>query len=377
VRIPATPHKLLCVWHIVILSFCLSQRLYSQSAEFTIPSEDDLQVITTENAVELHELAKLTSANPVLKFFFSPDSTTLYSGSNYAPIEVWDLESGTREVFDVDYGFFGFAVSSDNTLLAVNSSTDLGGIGLYDIATGERIADIPCSGGSLTIAFNPADSQSLIVGKISGKPETLLHFWRLTSELPSGWDEENIRKCKPDSAMTVSTLNNLTISLDGQLLLYGNHLLNMNTLIEVATLPYAHEEAISAAAFSPNSQQLATATSSFVRIWNADGVEIGEIDLSDPQQKVGPWISSVAYSPDGELLALGGAGVIEAPCQPCNFVALSNTTTFEQIVSITLEDDIPLGETVAFSPDGKLLAVGGSVIYLYGIPESASVTPDN
>lgn len=108
-------------------------------------------------------------------------------------------------------------------------------------------------------------------------------------------------------------------------------------------------------AFSPDSNRLATATSyqsldiSFpkrdkgaVRIWNtANGQQL---------QEIGRYVAAttVAFSPDGNRLATGGAD---------NVARLWNAATGQQIQELRHDGAVT---TVAFSPDGQLLATGGA-----------------
>lgn len=84
-------------------------------------------------------------------------------------------------------------------------------------------------------------------------------------------------------------------------------------------------------------------------------------DASEPLQTLkGHWayVLSVAFSPDGKLMATGGADFR---------VRLWDTTTWRVIRTLSLGDTV---NKVAFSPDGKLLAVAARdhLVSLWAVP---------
>jgi WD40 repeat protein len=106
-----------------------------------------------------------------------------------------------------------------------------------------------------------------------------------------------------------------------------------------------HENKVFSAAFSPDSETVATASADkTVRLWNAATLEQRRV-LSGHSDAV--W--SVAWSPDGETLASAGAD---------GTVKLWNAATGAELATLRGHD----GEvrSVAFSPDGKTLASGGA-----------------
>jgi DNA-binding beta-propeller fold protein YncE len=104
------------------------------------------------------------------------------------------------------------------------------------------------------------------------------------------------------------------------------------------------ESNVHSAALSPSGQVLATAGVGTVWLWQMPGGEILRTleGLRDSEQ-------SMAFSPDGEMLALGGRYSYD--------VLLWRVS--DGTVLHTLHAGNPL-KSIAFSPDGKILASGGS-----------------
>ena len=96
-------------------------------------------------------------------------------------------------------------------------------------------------------------------------------------------------------------------------------------------------------AFSPNGRLLATAESGRIELWNASS---GERIVALPRGDTNWYFESVAFSPDGRLLAAGGDSSTPV-------VKLWNVSTGQSIT--TLSGSGP----VAFSPNGRLLASVG------------------
>lgn len=109
---------------------------------------------------------------------------------------------------------------------------------------------------------------------------------------------------------------------------------------------------ITSLAFSPDGQILASAgRDKTIRLWDlSNGEQIGEPLIGHTD-----WVSSVAFSPDGKYLASAGWDAI---------INLWNPKTGEQL-GTSLTGHTELISSVSFSPDGEILASGsfdGSII---------------
>ena len=111
-------------------------------------------------------------------------------------------------------------------------------------------------------------------------------------------------------------------------------------------------QGVGSVAFSPDGKLLATGYGNgYVRLWDpATRQAIGSPLLADTSQLGAGGVSGVAFSPDGKLLATGGGD---------GTVRLWNPAT-RQAVGAPLRAVTVGGavSAVAFSPDGKLLATG-------------------
>ncbi len=238
-------------------------------------------------------------SNGVYSLAFSPDGKTLCSGGKDGQVRFWDLAAGQfRTVVSNSFGpVFGLSFSPDGRRLATAGWTPTyadADLQLLDSDTGHRIFRFDHPGQTTCLAYSP-DGATLA----TGGTDQLFRLW----DIPTG------------------------------------HLRAKFT---------RHAGVIWSLAWSPDGQRLATASwDGSVRLWDVTGRQ-------DTDELPTGANFSVAFSPDGKILAAGGAGV-----------ELWDSASGKIIQ--TLPEMKTHDIRVAFSPDGNTLAAcdADDVIHLY------------
>ncbi|MHA2364636.1 MAG: WD40 domain-containing protein [Candidatus Hodarchaeales archaeon] len=239
------------------------------------------------------------SAN-IWSIAFSPDGTTLASGSNDEKIIFWNLTSGDElDTVNAESGWVSsLAFSADNKVL-VSGHGETNKINLWDVNSRELINDIEGANDVVrSVAFSP-DDRFLVAG-----------------------------------------------NYDGSIAMLGVE----NSIENAESLPnfIGHFNAqVNEVAFSPESKLLASAGSdNTIKLWNVSNQEeIINGTLTGHNDNV----HSVVFSPDGKILASGSYD---------NTVILWNLTTLEAIETLEVHNDRV--QSVTFSPDGTMLATASN-----------------
>ncbi len=275
---------------------------------------------------DLEDLNKLTLL-PVEGAFavaFSPETTTLAVGSEQE-ISLWDLATGTPTVSLGGLGWVRFmSISPDGSTLA--SGTGGYGIALWDLATGTHKATLEgqTSPGS-SVSFSP-DGAVLVSGEEDGS----VRLWDLaagtnTTTFKHRGEVRSV-SFSPDGATVASASEDLV------------RLWDVTTGANTALLEGEGGHYVFSVSFSSDSAILASGGSyGTVEVWNLSRSKV------DTYSGQGGWVHSVAFSPDGEVLASAAEGS----------VFLWDLATGE---ATPLPRHMEVFPGLAFSPDGTTLA---------------------
>ena len=267
---------------------------------------------------------------------FSPDSRSVASGCGWGAygINLWDAMSGQPKSPSIVYteqATLSVAFSPNNSTLASGSWSKT--VHLWDVASGqlktvltghsERVNSVAFSSDSSTLASGSLDktvrlwnvvSEQLIAILIGHTDNVLsVAFSPDGSTLASGSDDRTVRLWDVASGQLkavvtghTARINSVAFSPDGSTLASGGDDAKVY-LWDVAsgqskTILTGHTERIRSIMFSPDGSTLASGSDDkTVRLWNVvsgqrKAILIGHIDR----------VTSVAFSPDGSTLASGG-----------------------------------------------------------------------
>jgi WD40 repeat protein len=270
-------------------------------------------------------------------------------GAMLSPLVRAEDEPKLRTKFQGDPAFVPhLAFSPDGKLLASGGSCAIDGtpIKLWDVATGKLKSKLQLRGAPFKgISFSP-----------DGKRLATVHDGRFEFSV---WD---LATSKPTTIKTTHTggVTTVAFSPDGKTLATGSFFLNKArtgdgggevkfwdaaTLKEKASFRVG-DELIRGFAFSPDGKLLSLACEyNKVRIWDIDaGKEKAPFNPLELKECFVAHVDCVPFSPDGKLLAVGGSG---------HHAVLLDAQTGAKRFAASLDIAV---DALAFTPDGKYLA---------------------
>jgi len=282
--------------------------------EPVITEEGEPEVVESEEEVWQPELIfKLDHGKVVDSVAYSHDGTVFATGL-YIQTKIWDAADGSLlNEIEMNHSVEDMDFLPDDQVIATGVS--LGGVNTYSVTTGELIRKFH-GGYDNFLALSP-DGTLIATGNRDG----ILWLWRVDEgELIAEMDPANVHEEYSEY------IRSLAFSLDGQIIAAG------------------HWDGV-------------------VFLWDAlNHALVNTLRIDDKYSQA--W--DVAFSPDGQYLAVGGASM-----EFENFIAIWNVSTGEVVHS--LEEYSRSGSMhapVDFSPDGSLLAAGAvDGIYIWSLPD--------
>jgi WD40 repeat protein len=267
-------------------------------------------------------------SNSVISVAYSPDGQTLASGSSDKTIKLWNVNTGKLLQTLTGHSDWVWSVAYSPDGQTLASGSEDETIKLWDVKTGNLLQTLE---GYYKVAYSP-DGQTLALA--SGSDDKTIKLWNVKTG-------KSLQTLKGHSEVVSS----VAYSPDGQTLASGSldktiKLWNVNTGNLLQTL-----EGYSEVAYSPDGQTLALASRSddnTIKLWN---VNTGK--LLQTLKGHSDSVYSVVYSPNGQTLASGSDD---------NTIKLWNVKTGKLLQTLTGHSDSVW--SVAYSPNGQTLVSG-------------------
>ena len=342
----------------------------------------DVQTKTLLRAFDGHTRDTRAQNHGVSTIAFSPDGKSLASGSAIdCTLRLWDVASRTQIDLlleleaDPFEGIHAVAFSPDGALLA--SASDDAVIRMWDTRTLEQIgALVTRSGGVTSIAFRP---DGKILASLGG---------RVAASARHKGGDMAIRLWEVESRKQVAvvghhnaSIESVALSPDGTLLAAGRQdgaveLWDIGSRKRIDVIQ-GHDAMVQCVVFSPDGRLLASSAKEHARLWDIqDRREIAVFDHT-------AIVESIAFSHDSKTLACVDHNCIrlwdtrrktevsvlgEAPATGEASFRESGFSKFLTLLRNWIfgkpPTDLPIHyvstiQSIAFSPDGKLLVSGG------------------
>ncbi len=334
--------------------------------------ETDVRCIADGTSTSFHKgtLAKSTREVPLNHprdlygwlVNFSPDGKHLVSMASSSSIKTWSAKSGENIKTidrDVDAGQAkSLTFTTEGNYIGLSRSGDTATLWVDE----EQMAVFSCEG-NITAAAISLDSTLVATGCVDG----MIYLWNVETQVLlhtfiGHTGLINALAFSPDKTCLVSAGGHkMEIKeQDGEVYIFcdGNNpgdqtakVWDIRTGTEIASLQ--HPTGVQEVVFSPDGKCLATSSEINVNLWDIKTWK-KNVTLEDVRAE------SFVFSPNNSLLAVGGRGRNAK-------IEIWDVETTKLIVEFSGHKSAV--ESVAFSPDGTLLASGGfdGVIYLWDL----------
>ena len=322
-------------------------------------SLQSLEVITSENAHQVTQLTSLGRLNLQLgpgKVAFSPDGEILAVGYYEGLVQLYNVLSlKMLAELETEIGFINSVTLSPNgKLIAAGGgryNPEVRGVQVFDVATQQQVLKIDDFNGTvLSVRFSP-DGSTLATGWGSpyGWGPGSVKIWNIaTGELQAEFGL--LSELAPTVCCPVFEV---AFNPDGTLLAAFNGI----DKVQLWDIASQKEEAVIngvagygfGIAFSPDGKLLAVSGSA-----DGDSNLIPDLRLFDVATD-----SQVAFSPNGEVFATSSR---DGTVQLWD-VGMRNALAIFHVPYVAYKE-----ANFAFNPDGTLLATGGDIVRLWGVP---------
>ena len=282
-------------------------------------------------------------ASRVTSIAYSPDSTTIATASGDRTAELWDRQTGKHKTTITKYSRITLlAYLSDGNTIATGEP---GGFGWRDASTGKRKTTLIVKG--TPIAYSPEantfatknwnDTVQLWDAK-TGKRKTTLKHTNLIHLLFTDREYEISSVVFSPDGNTVVTVGEYYTHDEGTIYLW-------HVRTGKRKIIYEGDNYHSVVAFSPDGRTIASGDlGGKIRCWNP---VTGELKATITTQHTSG-VKSLVYSPDGRTIAISKRNN--------NMVRLWDIATGEN--AITLTGHTGEVSAIAYSPDGRTIATG-------------------
>ncbi len=303
------------------------------TAQVTPPPTIDPRLITAQSAAKVTQLHVLRGHKGMIwHVTFNPDGGMVASVSNDHTVQVWLASVGmlARAFEGHTDVLWGAAFSPDGRWLASGGRDKT--ICLWEVASGQLVRTLQQSNGVTSLAFSP-DGKWLA----SGSHDSTINLWDTTTG-------KLIRTLRGHT----SRVSGVAFAPDGTLLISGalDGTVRVWNVKNVFGPPHpnleGHAASVWGVAVSRDGRYVAGGADKTVRVWD---LATGRLLVTGEGHE--NTVSSVAFSPDGQLLLSGGND--EKMC-------LWEMQT-GQLLHMWHKHAAEVN-SVAFSPDGHLLASG-------------------
>jgi WD40 repeat protein len=307
---------------------------------------------------------------------YAPGGKLLVSGSVDRTVRLWDAVTGkhVRKLADHTEEITAVAVSADGKLLA--SASKNGAVHISNLADGKAFADF----------FGPERGATALTFSLDGKtvfagghdPQVLA--WHIAGAR----ETTRLRTGDQGSVMALASGGALALVANGELRFFDEtqehlHIWNPSNKVPLTSMPIRHEKGGSvrcdAATFSIDGRMVASSQISEYQgirpSYGAALLRVWERASGQPIRTLSPTITTLlAFSPNGRLLASGGAG--QSGHLRVGYGAgidIWDTLTGEKAGTLAVTP-----RCAAFSPDGLHLATGGRdhAIVIWKAPQAPS-----